>query len=190
VDVTERRTEPLDADPDAELEANELDLTPRTSSASSASLRRRSRAQKVKVFALLGAVLVAGGFVMFQGLANATTYFCNADEVGVKSSCMPEDRFRLQGTAISESVRVEGDVTAFTVAFNGAEVPVRHIGDPPELFQQGVDNGGIAVVLEGSMVSDTFESTRMLVKHSEEYVEANPDRVSEPSSGSGEQGAP
>jgi cytochrome c-type biogenesis protein CcmE len=182
VDVT-------DADPDGDLESRELDLTPRTSADSSASARARSSAQKIKVFALLGAVLVAGGFVLFQGLANATAYFCNANEVGVKASCMPDDRFRLQGTAVSDTVRVEGDVTVFSVAYGGAEVDVRHVGDPPELFQQGVENGGIAVVLEGSMVGDTFESTRMLVKHSEEYVEANPDRI-EPAQSGVEAGAP
>jgi cytochrome c-type biogenesis protein CcmE len=170
-----RRPAGEDADPDADLAA--LDLTPRAIGAPSVADRRRaSTAQKLKVGGFLAVVVLAGGFVLFQGLANATTYFCNADEVGVRSNCMPSDTFRLQGTVDADSVVTDGDVTRFTVSYGGSTVAAQHRGDPPQLFQEG-----IAVVLEGRMSGalpgGVFESSQILVKHSEEYKEENPDRV-------------
>ena len=56
-------------------------------------------------------------------------------------------------------------------------VDVRHRGDPPQLFKEG-----IPVVLEGRFASatpsdDRFLSDRIMVKHSEVYRAKHPDRV-------------
>ena len=61
---------------------------------------------------------------------------------------------------------------SFTLTSKSVEVPVRHKGDPPELFKPG-----IPVVLEGRFQGDVFSSDRILVRHSETYVAENPDRV-------------
>ena len=69
-----------------------------------------------------------------------------------------------------------GSEVDFTIAFNGATVPVHHIGgDPPELFKPG-----IPVVLEGhwDQSGQFFTSDTILIKHSADYKEQNPDRVS------------
>ncbi|MEN3313936.1 MAG: cytochrome c-type biosis protein CcmE [Acidimicrobiaceae bacterium] len=117
-------------------------------------------------------VLAALGFLVFQGLGNATVYFRTADEAVAQRSTLGTRRFRLEGTVVSGSVaETHGDV-AFRVANNGVEVAVLHRGDPPEMFKPD-----IPVVLEGHFQGDTFASDRIMVKHSETYVADHPERV-------------
>jgi cytochrome c-type biogenesis protein CcmE len=119
-------------------------------------------------------VLAGVAVVLFQFLRSASLYFCNADEVGVKSSCTEGKRFRLQGDVdgLDESLRDSGILT-FGLTFNGATVPVRYEGgEPSDLFQPGR-----AAVVEGRLEDGTFAADRILVKHDSEYKAENPDRV-------------
>ena len=143
-----------------------VDLTPRASGPIAA---RRKR--KLSAPAFLAFVLVAAGFVVWQFLANATMYFCNADEVGHRAECAASRRFRLQGTVVIGSVAT-GPPTLFTVAYHGTSIPVRMSSQPTGMFRED-----IPVVIEGRMVGATFEGDRLLVKHDAKYVEKNPDRV-------------
>ncbi|MEY2421406.1 MAG: cytochrome c-type biosis protein CcmE [Acidimicrobiaceae bacterium] len=125
------------------------------------------------MYGVLVLIVVAIGFVLFQGLNNAALYYRNADEAVRDKSSLGTRRFRVQGTvqAFDKTKRpVEFDIT-----FNNVSVHVEHTGDPPDLFQ-----AGLPVVLEGHWSSDgsRFVSDRILVKHTEEYKESNPDHVS------------
>jgi len=122
---------------------------------------------------LAGSIVVAAlGFLIFQGLGNATVYFRTADEAVAQRSSLGTRRFRLEGTVVAGTVaETRGDV-AFRVANNGVEVPVIHHGDPPEMFRPD-----IPVVLEGHFQGDSFASDRILVKHSETYEADHPERV-------------
>lgn len=123
---------------------------------------------------ILGIVVLAAlGFVAFRGLGNATLFFYNADEAVAQQQQLGADRFRLQGNVVEDEVDRSAGVAAFTVSFNGVDVPVRHDGEIPQLFQPG-----IPVVLEGHWDGAVFASDRMLIKHSEVYVADNPQRVS------------
>ncbi|HEX9259944.1 MAG TPA: cytochrome c maturation protein CcmE [Acidimicrobiales bacterium] len=155
----------MDVSPDA----GELNLTPRTSGASGPRPRRRWTSAVI-----LAVVLGAAGFVVYQFLSSATVYFCNADEVGAKSDCQAGKRFRLQGTVDAGSVKRNGEIVqAFTVTYNGTTVPVTYQGDPGGIFREN-----LPVVVEGHMGTDgTFAGDRLLVKHSEQYREKNPDKV-------------
>ncbi len=117
-------------------------------------------------------VLVALGFLVFQGLGNATLYFRTADEAVAQRQSIGDDRFRIQGAVVQDSVSQVGDDVSFRIESKGVEVPVVHRGDPPEMFKPG-----IPVVLEGRFEGPTFDSDRILVKHSEEYVAEHPERV-------------
>ena len=119
-----------------------------------------------------GLVLVALGFLLGQGLGNATLYFRTADEAVAQRQALGDRRFRIEGDVVAGSVVPEPGGVSFRITANGVEVPVSHEGDPPELFQPG-----IPVVLEGSFDEAVFRSDRMLVKHSETYVAENPERV-------------
>ena len=122
---------------------------------------------------LAGIVVVAAlGFLVFQGLGNATLYFRTADEAVAQREQLGDRRFRIEGDVVDGSVRQTGNDVSFTLTKNAVEVPVQHKGDPPELFRPG-----IPVVLEGRFQGDHFASDRILVKHSETYVAENPDRV-------------
>lgn len=118
--------------------------------------------------------LVAGamGLLVVQGLGEATLYFRTADEAVAGRDTLGSRRFRLEGDVVDGTVVTAAGGVAFTIAKNGAQVAVRHQGDPPELFKPG-----IPVVLEGNFAGDTFNSDRMLVKHSETYVAENPERL-------------
>ncbi len=116
-------------------------------------------------------VLGALGFLVYQGLGNATLYFRTADEAVAQREQLGDRRFRIEGNVL-DPVAQEGEFVRFQIESNGVEVPITHRGDPPELFQPG-----IPVVLEGRFQGDGFSSDRILVKHSETYVAENPERV-------------
>jgi cytochrome c-type biogenesis protein CcmE len=119
-----------------------------------------------------GVVVVALGFLVAQGLGNATLYFRTADEAVAEREALGGRRFRIQGDVVPGTISQTGNDVSFTLTKNNVEVPVRHRGDPPELFQPG-----IPVVLEGHFEGQVFDSDRILVKHSETYTAENPERV-------------
>ena len=114
------------------------------------------------------------GFVVFQGLGNATLYFRNADEAVAERDDLGTRRFRLQGLVQRRRRAGRRRRRASRSPSTAPTSPCVHAGDPPDLFQPG-----IPVVLEGHFVegADTFASDRILVKHSEEYEAENPDRI-------------
>jgi cytochrome c-type biogenesis protein CcmE len=144
-----------------------VELTPRTlddpSDPSSSGLTSRPR-RSPWPFVALALVVVAIGFVVWQGLNNATLYFYNADEAVAKREELGDRRFRMQGSVAEDAVH-EGDGVRFAIEFDDVRVDVHHAGDPEELFRVG-----IPVVLEGRWgTGDVFESDEMVVKHSAEY---------------------
>lgn len=162
----------------------QLDLTPRTTAhATVPRTRRPSGRQAIVTWLALGAIVVAIGFVVLEGLGNATLYFHNADEALEQRDELGTRSFRLQGL-VRDDVREDGDTVRFTVTFNGADIEVVHRGDPPDLFRPG-----LPVVLEGHFSEDTvdgaplYESNRILVKHSEEYEAENNDRIADAEDG-------
>ena len=136
--------------------------------------RSTARPNRVRNVALLTVILAALGFVVFRGLGNATLFFYNVDEAVAQQSTLGQRRFRLQGTVAPNSIVTAERAATFTVGFNGVTTAVEHTGVLPQLFQPN-----IPVVLEGHWSGALFVSDRMLVKHSEVYKAANPDRVGE-----------
>jgi cytochrome c-type biogenesis protein CcmE len=144
-----------------------VELSPRPVDA---PLRRRNPL----AYGVLLVVLVGLGFVVWKGLSSASLYFYNADEAVEQRAELGDDRFRLQGTVLGDTIETTAAGVEFTVAYNGVRVLAHHDGDPPELFKPG-----IPVVLEGrwDTSGDFFASDRILVKHSEEYEAENEDRL-------------
>jgi cytochrome c-type biogenesis protein CcmE len=174
VDLNERadaddigRSADEDAPETSGAPATAVDLTPRPVTPAAKTKKR-----KVGPPLMLAGLLVVAAALVFQFLTNATLYFCNADEVGVRAECKGDKTFRLQGTVDKGSVQ-SGVPLRFTVSYNGRVIPVTY-GDanPGGIFREG-----IPVVIEGKMVGETFNGTNILVKHSEKYREQNPDRV-------------
>ncbi len=149
-----------------------MELTPTAAPDPSRPVAPRRR-RSPWAYGALVAVLVGVGVVAYQGLTSASLYFYNADEAVEQKADLGDRRFQLQGSVLDDVASTDDGVT-FTVKFDGVEVPVRHDGDPPELFQPG-----IPVVLQGrwAPAGDEFASDRILVKHSEEYEADNGDRL-------------
>jgi cytochrome c-type biogenesis protein CcmE len=158
-----------------------MELTPRTGPDSGAegealaSKRIRSKRNRLPALAMIVVLLVVGSFVVVNALGSATTFYRNVDEAAAQRETLGMTRFRLQGTVVAGSIVQTGDGVSFDVAYNGVEIPVDHVGDPPEMFKANE-----AVLLEGNFDqsgSGRFDSNLMIVKHSEVYKEKEADRL-------------
>lgn len=191
----ERDTGPADPHGESSADAGTFDLTPRTAGSGPTSGRRRRGRWPLLVVAV---VVVAIGVLLLKTLGDASLFFKNADAAVAERPTLGEKRFRMQGTVLDETVtdtELDGRrAVQFSVAFNGVEVDVVHVGDPPQLFKPGVP-----VVLEGrwteggapggaSFVNGRndgwyFASDRMLVKHDSTYTAKNEDRLKQADEG-------
>jgi cytochrome c-type biogenesis protein CcmE len=149
----------------------DIDLTPRTTPDDPAGRRRRRKWFPMVVLAL---VLVAGGVIVTQFLTSAVDYYCNVDEVDVRDGCNADRRIRLQGTVDEGSVTKVGNATVFTISFNDVTMPVEYDGEPGGIFKEC-----IPVVVHGVIRNGELQGDRVEVKHSEEYVAVNDERVAD-----------
>ena len=63
-------------------------------------------------------------------------------------------------------------ITTFKITFNNATIPVVYDGDPGGLFQEC-----IPVVVHGVLRGNTFDGDDVEVKHTNDYVAKNQDRI-------------
>jgi len=150
------------------------DLSPRTQPDPGSATPKRRR--KWLPMVVLAAVLIAGGVIVTQFLRSAIDYYCNVDEIGDRSGCDPERRIRIQGVVDRGSVETQGSDTAFDISFNGETVAVVYDGEPGGIFKEC-----IPVVVHGEFdeTATVFMGDRVEVKHSDEYVAVNDDRLEE-----------
>ena len=150
-----------------------LDLTPRTS-ADNAPLAPRKRNTKWGYVAVLVLIVIGGGVIVSRFLTSAIDYYCNVDEIGVREGCEADRRIRVQGTVEEGSLAAKGGTTDFIMIYNNKELSVTYAGDPGGIFQEC-----IPVVVHGRLAGDVFEANRIEVKHSNEYVADNGQRIDE-----------
>ena len=150
------------------------DLSPRTQPDGAQPVRPQRR--KWLPMVVIAAVLVAGGVVVTQFLRSAIDYYCNVDEIGERSGCDTDRRLRIQGVVDKGSVSSAGGDTSFDISFNEATVGVYYDGDPGGIFKEC-----IPVVVHGTFdeTGTTFLGDRVEVKHSDEYVAVNDERLDE-----------
>ncbi len=97
----------------------------------------------------------------------ATVYFKTVDEAVAERDVLGHNRFRIEGTVVTAPQ--DG---RFTIKGERHQAEVVHTGNVPPLMQVG-----IPVVLEGRWDGDRFASDNIMVKHTSEYREQNPERV-------------
>ena len=151
----------------------EMDLSPRAP-VDPAAPTRPKRKRKWLPMVVLAMVVVAAGVILTQFLTSAVDYYCNVDEVGVRDGCDGDRRIRLQGTVDEGSVSDVEGTTIFTISFNGETLPVRYDGAPGGIFKEC-----IPVVVHGVIEGDELLGDRVEVKHSDEYVSVNDERVAD-----------
>ncbi|MGB9113558.1 MAG: cytochrome c maturation protein CcmE [Acidimicrobiales bacterium] len=136
---------------------------------------RRTRRRLVVV----GVVIVAAiGFLLYKTLSSAVVYFKTASEAVADRTSLGNSTFQIEGVVVPRTIRHLGnDELSFEIASGTVKVPVENRGTPPQLFQ-----ADIPVVLVGHFVasSNLFSSDQILVKHSNEYIAAHPNRVRAP----------
>lgn len=148
------------------------DLTPRTVDETGSPTRRPRRNWLAIV--VLVVVVAAGGVIVTKFLTSAVDYYCNVDEIGVRDGCEPDRRVRVQGSVDEGSVSSDGSVTTFTISFEGATLPVDYAGEPGGIFKEC-----IPVVVHGVIEDGVLQGDRVEVKHSDEYVSVNDERVAD-----------
>ncbi|KAA0232903.1 MAG: Cytochrome c-type biogenesis protein CcmE [Acidimicrobiales bacterium] len=154
-----------------------MDVTPRQVATDKPRTRRR-----VWVYVAVVVIVAALAFVLFNGLRSATLFFLNVDEAVEQRDDLGDDRIRMQGNVVADSVLETADGVSFEVTYNDVDAAVVHQGDPPQLFQPG-----IPVVLEGQWDGEVFRSDRILIKHDAEYEADNPERIAEANEDAGEE---
>lgn len=187
--VDDRPVDPNDETVDAG--SGDLDLTPRRAAG------RSGRSRKLLTGGLVLVIFGVVGVITFRLLSDATLFFYNVDEAVELRGTLEDERFRIQGSPGAETVALEVDfeqAVAFSIDFEGVVADAVHVGSPPDLFQPGVP-----VVLEGRWVQGVplgidefpggvndgwyFLSSRMLVKHDNEYRTDNEERLREAEQG-------
>ena len=93
-------------------------------------------------------------------------------EIGVRKGCEPDRRLRVQGTVDEGSVDSVDGLTTFSITFNDVSLPVRYQGDPGGMFEECQP-----VVVHGELEDGTLVGDNIEVKHSNEYVAENAERV-------------
>lgn len=147
-----------------------MDLTPRTNTEGSPSAPKRIRRWAPALIVVMA--LVFGGVVVTKFLTSAIDYYCNVDEIGVRPGCEGTRRMRVQGVVEQNSVKQIDGATTFIMDFNSKKLSVKYAGDPGGVFQEC-----IPVVAHGRVVNGVFESNRIEVKHSNQYVQKNKARI-------------
>ncbi len=138
---------------------------------------RASLGSRRRIYVASAVLIAAIGWLLWQGLGNATVFFKTADEAVAQRASLGTRRFRIEGAVVDGSVHRTGNQVSFTIQNNGVSVAVINDGDAPELFQPG-----IPVVLEGHFTAaapaaPTFLSDLIIVKHTASYRAEHPDRV-------------
>ena len=162
---------PVDGSPDTPGSEGAFDLAPRTSAAAAGG---GSNTRRWIALAALVLLLVGLGYVLFQGLNDAATFFYNVDEAVDERDSLEGDRFRMQGNVVDGSINETDTGVDFVITFNEVDMDVTHTGTPPELF-----GTGIPVVIEGEFEGDGFSSDEILIRHDNTYDEENPERIDE-----------
>ncbi len=151
-----------------------MDLTPRTVVPTAVG---RKRKRPVMAMVVLVVVLLAGGVMVAKFLTSAINYYCNVDEIGVKSGCDVGRSIRIQGVVEKGSVGKSGDhIDSFVMSFNGKKMTVNVGSQPTGLFQECIPVV-VAGRAEQSADGVVFAGNEIIIKHDNNYDAANKTRL-------------
>ena len=127
----------------------------------------RSRARHVALAAGLVVILGGFGYLLYGGIGENLVYFLTPKELLAKGDKAFDAPVRLGGQVVPGSVTWDAQALdlRFRITDGAQTVAVRSRGPPPQMFRDG-----IGVVVEGRFSrAGVFESTNLMVKHSNEY---------------------
>jgi cytochrome c-type biogenesis protein CcmE len=117
----------------------------------------------------IGAVVILCGFgyLLYGGISENLVYFLTPEELLDRGELAYDAPVRLGGQVDPGTVIWDADALdlRFDLTDGGTRVTVHSRGAPPQMFRDG-----IGVVVEGKLTrAGVFESTNLMVKHSNEY---------------------
>jgi cytochrome c-type biogenesis protein CcmE len=118
---------------------------------------------------ILTLLIVLGGFgyLVYGGLDDNLVYFLTPSELMAKGDSAEDKPVRLGGMVVPGSVKWDADNIdlRFTMTDTKGTIQVHSKKAPPQMFREGQ-----GVIVEGRLHrSGVFESTSLMVKHSNEY---------------------
>ncbi|HKG94621.1 MAG TPA: cytochrome c maturation protein CcmE [Gemmatimonadaceae bacterium] len=130
--------------------------------------RPRGRGRKLVLGAGLLILLGAFGYLLYGGLDRNIVYFLTTGELLARGATAYDRPVRLGGQVVPGSVQWDAerlDLRFRLTDGRGSDVVVHSKGAPPQMFRDGM-----GVVVEGQYGrSGVFESSSLMVKHSNEY---------------------
>ena len=129
--------------------------------------------RKVGIALALAVVLGTFGYLLYGGVEQNLVFFLTPKELLAKGDKAYDAPVRLGGQVVPGSVVWNAETLdlRFRVTDGaGSEVSVKSKGAPPQMFRDGM-----GVVVEGRYGRDgLFQSSNLMVKHSEEYRAPKP----------------
>jgi cytochrome c-type biogenesis protein CcmE len=118
---------------------------------------------------VLAAVVVLSGFgyLVYGGIGDNLVYFVTPGELLAKGAEAYDKPIRLGGQVVPGTVRWDADALdlRFTLQDEDGVIDVQSRKAPPAMFREGQ-----GVIVEGRLArSGVFESSSVMVKHSNEY---------------------
>lgn len=128
-----------------------------------------NRNRRLLWIGILGAMLVAGLFLVFQALNENTQFFENPSDVVADGFESRSDVFKIGGLVRDGTVDTQGLTTRFIIddfeRDMARELHVTYTGVLPDLFREGQ-----GVVVSGRLTTDShFQAVEVLAKHDENY---------------------
>lgn len=127
----------------------------------------RNFPRKAGAIAAAVVVLSAFGYLAYGGIGDNLVYFLTPTELLARGTDAHRGAVRLGGEVKPGSVKWDArslDLN-FVLTDGAREVKVHSKGAPPQMFRDGM-----GVVVEGSYAREgVFQSTNLMVKHSNEY---------------------
>ena len=127
---------------------------------------------KRAAIAAVAVIVAAFGYLLWGGLDENVVYFLTPKELLAKGTDGVGVPVRLGGQVKPGSVKWDDASRdlSFTVTDGGSDIMVHSKGAPPQMFRDGM-----GVVVEGRYHQDgVFNSTNLIVKHSNEYRAPKP----------------
>jgi cytochrome c-type biogenesis protein CcmE len=126
---------------------------------------RRGR-RSVTLFGV-AALLLGFGYLLYGGIGDNLVFYLTPSELAERGAEGHNSSVRLGGVVVPGSVNWDADALdlRFVLGDGTTEIEVHSRGAPPQMFRDGIE-----VLVEGRLAaSGVFQSTNLMVKHSNEY---------------------
>ncbi|HEX7051037.1 MAG TPA: cytochrome c maturation protein CcmE [Longimicrobiales bacterium] len=122
-----------------------------------------------RVGLIIGILVIVGsfGYLIYGGIGKNLVYFVTPTELLARDAAARGEAVRLGGQVVPGSVHWDAEALdlRFRITDGRNVIRVHSTGAPPQMFRDG-----IGVVIEGRLGPEgVFESTNLMVKHSNEY---------------------